>query len=256
MYNVPISVIIPYFDIQKELDICLKSLAEQSFSKDLYEVIIVDNASTKSPDLIIKKYKKRIKNIKKIKLNNNKGPGIARNIGIRKAKGFYIFFLDADDSLPTYSLQTLYNLISKKKVDIVTYNWAYLNKKKIKHNLKPMRKDYNFFTSNKEKFLKLFISMNFESSVIFTMCRKKIFIKNKILFPEGLHEDILVMFQIYFYAKKILFEKKILYLKNNRSGSIVNTLSANHINGFFQSWVMIKKIIVKKKVYLILKTNY
>jgi len=61
MYNVPISVIIPYFDIQKELDICLKSLAEQSFSKDLYEVIIVDNASTKSPDLIIKKYKKRIK---------------------------------------------------------------------------------------------------------------------------------------------------------------------------------------------------
>ena len=175
MECIKISIVIPYYNILKELEICLQSLHKQSFSKELYEVIIVDDGSTKSPDAVVRKYQKKIKNIRKIKLRHNRGPGIARNKGIRKAKGLYIFFLDADDMLPTYSLQKLYDMILKKNADVITFNWAYLGTKKEKKILKPMRKDYVFFTSNKNKFIRLFISMHFNNSVIFIMCKREIF---------------------------------------------------------------------------------
>ena len=67
MECIKISIVIPYYNILKELEICLQSLHKQSFSKELYEVIIVDDGSTKSPDAVVRKYQKKIKNIRKIK---------------------------------------------------------------------------------------------------------------------------------------------------------------------------------------------
>ena len=87
-----LSIIIPYYNILKELDRCLKSLSEQTIIKDYFEVLVIDSCSLIKPDSIIKKYKNKLTNLKVFKLRKNQGPGIARNLGIKKSLGEYIFF--------------------------------------------------------------------------------------------------------------------------------------------------------------------
>jgi len=89
-----VSVIIPNFNGEKFLERCLSSLfleKEQGF-----EVIVVDDGSTdKSLELLKTKFSKE-KRLKIISLKENVGPAKARNIGLEKSKGKYLFFLDND----------------------------------------------------------------------------------------------------------------------------------------------------------------
>ena len=59
--------------------------------------------------------------------------------------------------------------------------------------------------------------MEFDGSVIYTMTRRKLLLSNNIKFPEGLHEDIFVIFLIYFYSEKISTIDRVMYLKRNRN---------------------------------------
>lgn len=89
-----VSVVIPSYNCGKYILEAIESILAQSYSK--HEIIVVDDGSTDNTKEIIQQY---IKSHEKIKYfyQNNKGPGAARNIGIKKAKGEFIAFLDADD---------------------------------------------------------------------------------------------------------------------------------------------------------------
>lgn len=84
-----LSVIIPTYNEEKDIGNCIKSLEQQSH-KD-FEIMIIDDGSTDKTIEIIKKYPK-------IKLleQNHAGPGIARNLGVKKSKGKILIFVDAD----------------------------------------------------------------------------------------------------------------------------------------------------------------
>ncbi|HBC47709.1 MAG TPA: hypothetical protein DEO84_02180 [candidate division Zixibacteria bacterium] len=91
-----ISVIIPTYNSAVYIEEALKSIFEQTYQD--FEIIIVDDGSTDNTRQILRKYGERIQYI----FQANGGPSSARNNGIRKARGKYIAFLDADDRwLPT-----------------------------------------------------------------------------------------------------------------------------------------------------------
>jgi hypothetical protein len=68
-----------------------------------------------------------------------------------------------------------------------------------------------------------------------------------IRFPGGLHEDLSVIFKIYYCSENLFCEEKVMYLKRNRDGSIVNSISREHIDGYLSSWPNIKNFIIGKK---------
>lgn len=89
-----LSVIIPVYNVEDYLDKCIESVVKQT-NKEL-EIIIINDGSTDKSSIICQKWAKvdsRIIYIEKI----NEGSGKTRNLGIKKAKGEYITFLDADD---------------------------------------------------------------------------------------------------------------------------------------------------------------
>jgi glycosyltransferase involved in cell wall biosynthesis len=88
-----ISVIIPTYNRAKSLNRSLTSVLNQTYNN--IEIIIVDDCSTDNTTKIINKIKDY--RIKFFKLKRNKGPGFARNFGIKKSKGEFIAFQDSDD---------------------------------------------------------------------------------------------------------------------------------------------------------------
>jgi len=242
-----ISVIIPVFNIANELVDCMESLNRQSMPKDLFEVIIVDDCSSDNTFEIARRYSEKETNVRCYRLSRNGGPGIARNKGIDEAEGDFIIFLDGDDFLPDHALESLHVAAVKHQADVITFNWAYTDDINHPDELQPQRRDLSDIPKDKQLLTRLYLSMNFDGSVIYTMTRKKLLDDNTIRFPGGLHEDILVIFQIYYCSKNIFREREIMYLKRKRDESIVNTISVEHIDGYFSSWPRIKNFLLEKE---------
>ena len=89
-----ISIIVPFFNSSETIGISLRSIKKQQF-KD-FECLLIDDGSFDNSISIVKKFIDKDKRFKLFK-NPQKGVVSARNYGIKKAKGRYLTFLDADD---------------------------------------------------------------------------------------------------------------------------------------------------------------
>ena len=92
--NPTVSAIILTYNRANLIEKAIKSVLKQTYQD--FEIIVVDDGSTDNTGEIIRGFKdKRVKYIKKYK--ENKGSSVARNIGIKVARGKYIALLDSDD---------------------------------------------------------------------------------------------------------------------------------------------------------------
>lgn len=100
-----VSIIISAYNEANTIVACLTSLANQT-KKDL-EIIVVDDGSTDNTKYKIKNSEINIKNLYLLE-QDHKGPGAARNLGVKKAKGEIVVFVDAD---MTFSKDFIANLV-------------------------------------------------------------------------------------------------------------------------------------------------
>ncbi len=115
-----VSVVIPVYNGEKYIKDAVNSVLNQTF-KD-FEIIIVNDASTDNTEKVIFDNFKKLIEIGKIhylKNNKNKGRNISGNIGAKKAKGKYLFFLDADDLWKNYHIERNLDILQKENADIV-----------------------------------------------------------------------------------------------------------------------------------------
>jgi len=96
-----LSIIIPVYNSEKTIGRSLESLNKMFYeSKKLAEVVVVDDGSTDKSMEIVTTKKNALSPLSiDIITQENKGTGAARNFGLKKCKGIWIFFLDADDEL-------------------------------------------------------------------------------------------------------------------------------------------------------------
>lgn len=114
--NLPlISIIVPIYNLELYLDICLSSIIKQIYPN--LEIILVNDGSTDSSLSICEKYcqlDSRIKVISQV----NSGVSVARNTGLEYAKGEYICFIDGDDYIIPNYIQLLADAIIEYQTDI------------------------------------------------------------------------------------------------------------------------------------------
>lgn len=115
MINLPISVIIPTYNCAQYLPITIKSVIEQTYQD--WEIIIIDDGSTDNTVEVVKPYL-FYNNIHFIR-QHNQGPAAARNLGIAKATGKYVAFLDADDLWDKRKLELQLAFASESNTGIV-----------------------------------------------------------------------------------------------------------------------------------------
>lgn len=115
MTNKPsVSIIVPVYNAEKQLERCVYSILNQSL--DAFELILVDDGSTdSSPSICDKITDRRVKVIHKA----NGGPASARNAGLDAATGEYIGFVDSDDWIEKDMFSAMYSKAVEKSADIV-----------------------------------------------------------------------------------------------------------------------------------------
>lgn len=118
--NKCISIVLPVYNAEKSIENAIQSVLQQSYTN--YELIVVDDGSIDRTSEVIKKYssEERVRIIKK----SNGGVSSARNIGINRAKGDYLMFLDSDDRLMDNCLTRLVEYIENyKEADLIIFGW-------------------------------------------------------------------------------------------------------------------------------------
>jgi len=113
-----ISVVMPCYNEAKRISGAVQSVFEQTF-RDL-ELIVVDDGSRDDSLQVIAALAKRYPRLKYFS-QENRGPGPARNLGLRQASGEYIAFLDADDAWHPQCLERLHATLSRHPDAALTY---------------------------------------------------------------------------------------------------------------------------------------
>ena len=118
------SIIVPIYNTEKYLSECIESILAQTY-KDI-EIILVNDGSKGNADEICKNYEKKDTRIKYFS-KENEGVAIARNYGISKASGDYIFCVDSDDTISETFIEELSNAFESSNCDILIVGENYKN---------------------------------------------------------------------------------------------------------------------------------
>lgn len=120
-----VSIIIPYFNDPNNIENAIKSALLQTYKK--LEIIIIDDENTAQSKKILKNLEKKSKKIKIYVTKKRSGASKARNLGIKKAKGDLIAFLDSDDLWKKIKIKEQIRQLKKYKADICYTNYLAIN---------------------------------------------------------------------------------------------------------------------------------
>lgn len=213
-----LSIVVPVYNAEKYLDECIKSLIAQTFYD--IEILLVEDCSTDNSRQLCEQYAMLDNRIRLLYNETNRGVSYSRNVGIKFSVGEYVMFVDADDKLDKYYIQSLF---SENEVDIVVSSFIYNDKSAYKVPIK----DSTFRESEIGNYLK-------EYSTRFTSAWAKIYrssvIKmNQIAFDENCShgEDTIFLYDFLLKAQSIECKEVYGYYyrvdHNNTLSKIPNT---------------------------------
>lgn len=246
-----ISVIVPIYNVEKYLNKCIESIINQSYSN--LEIILVDDGSKDSSGIMCDSYILKDKRIKVIHKENG-GLSDARNVGLDKAKGEYIVFIDSDDWIDEKMIEILYNIIKKNNSDIsiCDYFLAY------NEEIQTQKEDIEIINLSNIEALKTIYDKDLGVCMIVAWNKlyKRNLFKDDIRYPYGkIHEDEFTTYKLLYKAKKISYTNQKMYYYRQRKNSITSTFTKKRLDCLeaFDERVKYMKYIVKNE-YLYRKT--
>ena len=122
--RVDVSIIIPVYNVQEYLSVCLDSVVKQTIKNK--EIIVINDGSTDKCYEILTEYKRKFPEI--IIINQkNRGISETRNAGLKAASGEYIAFVDSDDFIELNMFEKMYKSAKRENADIVICNYILYN---------------------------------------------------------------------------------------------------------------------------------
>jgi glycosyltransferase involved in cell wall biosynthesis/sulfatase maturation enzyme AslB (radical SAM superfamily) len=229
------SVIIPAYNAEASLASCLRSALTQDLDGGNFEVLLIDDCSTDMTHALALASVVDFPALRVTQTLANGGPGIARNLGIAQARGEWILFLDSDDALAPGALSRLTAFLAlpeQTDCDAVSFDWH--------HADQPpdigARRDQREAFLDKRDLIHRYLSLQMDGSVIYTAIRRTLLLEHGLVFAAGYHEDVDYLFKVYWQARRIGFLDAVLYAKRRRAGSIAETISTRHLDGFIRAW--------------------
>ncbi|MFI0429074.1 glycosyltransferase [Mariniflexile sp. HMF6888] len=222
-----LSIVIPVYNVDAYIDKCIHSCFDQNVSKNLYEIILVNDGSTDNSLELCEKLKLQYPYIKIIS-QKNKGLSGARNTGLKHSLGDYVWFVDSDDWIKTNCLPDILKKLNSD-VDIIWLGhdvWSLGQSTKVyipSEILNPISGEDFFINHLKNQFY------------IWKFIYKRGFLlTNDLTFFEGiLYEDLEFTPRALMHAKKCITIPQVCYHYLVREGSIANNIKEKNIDHRF-----------------------
>ncbi len=248
MQNSPkFSIIVPAYNAQRTILRCLNSVLSQT--EPDFEVIVIDDESNDETLRIVNGIDDERISLLEIE---NSGPGVARNIGLDKAKGEWVFCLDADDFIDDRLLERVGRSIFED-VDVVLLNfatfneacktkfpagWSYRNTKVFKDDSKTVFT----YDGNENLFFETVQSIPWNKVV-----KRSLLIDNNIKFSEiYLSEDMMYSFPACILAKGIIRLREPLVFHSEYSGVSSMDKKNEHPLDFLQALAELKGFLIER----------
>ncbi|ERJ80792.1 glycosyltransferase, group 2 family protein [Prevotella disiens JCM 6334 = ATCC 29426] len=212
-----ISFVIPVYNAELYLNKCIKSIYNSELPDTELEIIMIDDGSTDNSVEVAKQICQQYKNTMLLE-QENQGSSVARNAGIEKATGDYIWFIDSDDYLDSSLLGRIKNdIIENNFPDIFAIQLKLIDGKttciecsqqKVKHNV--ILKGRNAILSGYQP-----------SSACALICKRDFIKKHQLRFYVGIsHQDVEFSMRAVALAKNIYFSDYQAYIYIKHSGSV------------------------------------
>jgi len=211
-----ISIVVPVYKVENEIDRCVSSLLKQTFSD--IEIILVDDGSPDKCPQICDEYASQDARVKVIHKENG-GLSDARNAGLREAIGEYVLFVDSDDYIDERTCEKFYANIATNVDVIVGDGYRIESKGKFLMNHVDIPSQSAISGSD---FLKAQLRCNkMNMAACLNLYNRKFLIDNDLFFKKGiLHEDEQWTPRVFLNAKTVTVLGFPFYYYVIREGSI------------------------------------
>ena len=209
-----LSVIVPVYNTETYIGNTLQSIINARI-KDM-EILVINDGSTDNSEKVIQEYVKKYPNLIKYFSKKNEGPGSARNVGLRFARGKYISSVDSDDTINKNFYKEALKYL-KQDIDMVIYDWL-TNDNGNKYQtpaIDPIFKNKSIYEGI------MFTSIM--SSSCNKIIKKSLFDELKLNYPSGKYEDFDTNSCLLLGVKTLKYIRKSYYIYYIRKGSLMRT---------------------------------
>ncbi len=203
-----ISIVIPLYNAEQVIQRCLNSLLKQTVTD--IEILCINDGSADNTLRLLKECYPHYSHIKIITILHG-GPGRARNIGVKIAKGDYIFFCDADDYIEADMLEKMAHNIENNNSDVVCCDF-----------IEDYEEDMTEHCLEDDSLFEMFF---YETAVWNKLFRREFLISNNVCFPDSSRgEDRVFLACCYVKNPKITYEKGFYYhwIRDGYKGNSLN----------------------------------
>lgn len=220
MIKLSYSIIIPIYNASTYLVFSLESLLSQPFQD--FELILVDDGSTDESASICDAYAAKDDRIKVLHETHH-GVAHSRQVGLETARGEYILYVDADDTVELGMIVDMYQEAVTKKADLVICDYRELT-----HEGEVYRKQEPTSLDG-VAVLEDILDGKLYGALWNKMMRREWLLRTKAAFPQQLtmREDLVFLSQCLPYASKIAYIPKAYYGYERRNTS---ALTSHYVN--------------------------
>ena len=255
-----LSVIVPVYNVEQYIRPCIESIFKQGLDDSEFEVILVNDGTEDNSLKVISDIIAGHENIKVLE-QDNQGPSVARNYGIRNAVGKYVLFIDADDLLIENSVPELLLIAINEDADLVVCDYLRLEDEEIAQN--------KYTTQHFDKILKKTgVDLYLEDLDPYQCYVWRIFYKNEFLLDKSLSfafqglcfEDIPFVQECYLKANVCIRVNQLMYIYRIGHNSITSSMNERKMMDLNQSlvrlWALQTMPGLSAKVCERLETNF
>lgn len=230
-----ISVIVPIYNAEKYLANCIESILAQSYKQ--FELLLINDGSKDASEDICKKYAQKDNRIRIISKENS-GVADTRNLGIDKAIGKYVTFIDADDYVEERAFEKAVNKITQENASICGYHFNYVKGDSVSARIESRFKTTILNGATRRELVNNLYSMN-ENGIMPAVWRylfeREFLLKNGIKFPNNkIGEDLIFVLEAFRVADKLVVLDDALYNYRVNEKSVMRTVNLQMIYDRFE----------------------
>lgn len=246
------TIVVPFYNVEKYLGECLKSIFETE--SEAFEVLLIDDGSTDGSSNIAYRYSELFPRSCRVIRQENMGIANARNMGLDNANGEWILYVDSDDFVDPSALLKILAECEQTTADIIAYDaYKYVNDN---GKLLDMYRQPNPFSNKGTVDTYFYAKKLLENQLLnFVTVWDKAYRKSALdnlairFIPGRIHEDVAFTIPLLLSHLTIDYiDIKVVYYRVNREGSIMTAYNRHKLGHVVENVIMLNKFFKLNKI--------